>query len=430
MPINKDLIGYEIYKVVASKDYGYAVSMYDENGDSTSTPLTAVWMYLKPTNIMIRIPGQSDNTINEVLFWKNVDDIDDDIRSIISRLRTTCNLFGTGFTIKDFSSENKTKDFYSIFQRQQEEEELSNMESSMVNEAFTGSVKRSVLPSGNANLVIYHSKPVDDNVHGARARNVKEIFIDCAGERYRYDINHVPSARILVKYIGSGGDFNDRFSNYIKESAKEMLEYRKFLKENPKSKLCGRVTRYHNEIMESFKQMQSNRGLNLVREGVMSRKPFAKNLIEQRSKILSGAMPMNEAEGCCNIVGYVAKRDIIDDMSHIPTYRSIIETCLPELPKKDANVLSNRIGKCLVLGKAQPISSSFSDIGSYASDLSEMVNDRRLKQVLLTIGNSGVNSRDAAQFVFGIAKSLKLNDPVIERDDQPEINELKGFLNQ
>ena len=50
--------------------------------------------------------------------------------------------------------------------------------------AVHGSLKTSYQPLDNVKLVVKHSKPVNEEVRGARSRNISKIFIQANEERF------------------------------------------------------------------------------------------------------------------------------------------------------------------------------------------------------------------------------------------------------
>ena len=123
--MNSNKLGLEIYKILAAKEYGYSLSMYDSEGTGTSTPLTAKWIYIKPVNFMVQLPDVEDHERPEMYFWKTQGEMDETLGQLLKRVKQAANQFGIGLTINDFTKENTPKQFSKIIKRHNEEKSLT-----------------------------------------------------------------------------------------------------------------------------------------------------------------------------------------------------------------------------------------------------------------------------------------------------------------
>lgn len=80
-------------------------------------------------------------------------------------------------------------------------------------------------------LIIRHSSPVDETVHGARSRKIHAIYIeDHEGQRFKSPFTSLIGSRALARHVAHGGQVSDDFSNHISEMCEEMSKIRNFIK--------------------------------------------------------------------------------------------------------------------------------------------------------------------------------------------------------
>src|SRR5574343_431489 len=148
MSIEKNKLGLEVYKILAAKEYDYQLTLYDADGNGTTTPLKAKWIYVKPTNFMVQFPDLDNNDRPEMYFWKSQGEHDLVVEQILQRLRAAANQFGIGLTVNDFSSENTPKQYAKMIQRHNKESQIS--EGAIID----SSTKRSYYRLPNCTLII------------------------------------------------------------------------------------------------------------------------------------------------------------------------------------------------------------------------------------------------------------------------------------
>jgi len=79
-------------------------------------------------------------------------------------------------------------------------------------------------------LIIRHSSPVDEAVHGARSRKIHAVYIeDAEGQRFKSPFTNLTGTRALARHISNGGQINDDFSSHIVEMCEEMSKIRSFI---------------------------------------------------------------------------------------------------------------------------------------------------------------------------------------------------------
>lgn len=94
-----------------------------------------------------------------------------------------------------------------------------------------GSSHRSYADMGNTRLRIHHEGMVSDDVHGARTRHIKEIFVETGlGERFLLPFTNLHGARAMARHINEGGLIYDEIGESISHMVNEMNAMRHFVR--------------------------------------------------------------------------------------------------------------------------------------------------------------------------------------------------------
>jgi hypothetical protein len=91
-----------------------------------------------------------------------------------------------------------------------------------------GSARTSQQTLENVRLLVRHKTPVDENVRGARSRQISAIFLECNGERFRFPHTYLPGARAMAQHMAHGGIMGDKVGAYIAESTGNLLKLQSF----------------------------------------------------------------------------------------------------------------------------------------------------------------------------------------------------------
>lgn len=93
---------------------------------------------------------------------------------------------------------------------------------------MSGSQKSSYQNWNSARLIVRHTKPVNEEIVGARSRNIQKIFIETAeGERFKFPVNHLAGARAMARHMGVGGTFHDKTGSHIINMSEEFKHLQK-----------------------------------------------------------------------------------------------------------------------------------------------------------------------------------------------------------
>ena len=124
--------------------------------------------------------------------------------------------------------------------------------------AMSGSTKTSYQGLDNVKLVIRHKKEVNEEVRGARSRNISSIFVQRGDERFKMAENNLKAARAMARHVKNGGEPFDTVGNAINEMAVEQRKLREFVRYVKKSGLVNEENEtYVNLAMENINYITS-----------------------------------------------------------------------------------------------------------------------------------------------------------------------------
>ena len=92
-----------------------------------------------------------------------------------------------------------------------------------------GTSKTSYDKLDRTRMIIRHSKSIDEDVPGARSRNISAIFVENKdGERFRFPYNYLAGARAMMMHVAKGGNPYDSIGESIIKKVDEIAQLRKF----------------------------------------------------------------------------------------------------------------------------------------------------------------------------------------------------------
>lgn len=415
----------DIYKILAATSYGYNITMFDDAGEGTITPSEAKWFYVMPVNFMIQAPDAADTVRPEVYLWKSNDIKDEQTKEVLKRLKDVSNQYGYGFTIYDFGTGNLPKKFSHIALRNVEEKKIQES----LQEGLTGSAMRSYYKLPRAKMVVVHKSRVQEEVRGSRSRNVKEVFVECNGERKRMRTNNLHAARAMTHHLNEGGQWGDKYGTHIETTASDMELLKSLLSDlqlGDKEYHANRTLQYINRLKDSLQRAGSTRGyhdsmqsLNLVpRIGNTYIEGFANKLSS-----ISNDTDKNKT---------YAKYHLIDECSKLPEYLNTMQRNL--IGDYDPKMIS-KAAKRVCLG-CVPADGHFdmdSDEGEdkvllFGTKIAGVLQDEIIQDVLETILDKPELEPDDAKFIIALGNSvLGHNKSTREVLVEPEIQALKEW---
>jgi hypothetical protein len=130
----------------------------------------------------------------------------------------------------------------------------NNIKIASIKESFSkmfGSMKTSQQTLENVRILVKHRTPVDENIRGSRSRHISAIFLECNGERMRFQHNYLPGARAMAQHMAHGGVMSDKVGTYISESTGQLLKLQSFNRYVTTNKLINEDS---SSIVETIKE--------------------------------------------------------------------------------------------------------------------------------------------------------------------------------
>lgn len=135
------------------------------------------------------------------------------------------------FDTRDIAKTNlDKKDFQHLATTQgSKEDDMTTMNESRWNHKSSRKTSRAV--AGKTEVIVRHSKPVDEQYAGSRSqrKNIKAIFIQNAdGERFKYPFIHTAGAFAMAQHVDHGGAPHDPAGKAIIGMSEEMAQLAEF----------------------------------------------------------------------------------------------------------------------------------------------------------------------------------------------------------
>ena len=96
----------DIINILHSTDYNLYLKFYDKDGNTIIDSNEAKWIYINNYNIMISLMDDDNPVIS---FWKGTNSFNDNMKTILQRIRELANLNGVSVEVKVYSNLNQRK---------------------------------------------------------------------------------------------------------------------------------------------------------------------------------------------------------------------------------------------------------------------------------------------------------------------------------
>lgn len=105
---------------------------------------------------------------------------------------------------------------------------------------MTGSRKSSYQPlADSVKIIVRHNKDVNEEVRGARSRNIHSILIQRGEEKFKMAENNLQAARAMARHLHNGGETFDEIGEAITDMSKEFGKLKEFVGYVRKAKLVN-----------------------------------------------------------------------------------------------------------------------------------------------------------------------------------------------
>jgi hypothetical protein len=254
----------------------------DADGASTLDQTQATYQYIPKQGIMVMVNHESNPPDVEVWFDPTSTDkewFQNKFKPMIEAIARNY-LYGT--TVRSYAGDITPK-------------QLSHR--TEVSES-RNSLKISYHPLGETKIRVAHSKSVTEEKPGARSRNIKALFIEKDGERFRFPYNHLLGARVMALHVESGGKPWDNTGEKILEISrrrKDIMELLRWSKKIDETDQINEIRRRGQDEVVMLRRMMERAArtgdLSAVSGYQMSPKPMAdQSMVSESFKELDAAL--------------------------------------------------------------------------------------------------------------------------------------------
>tara|TARA_S200000501_G_scaffold30636_1_gene25798 strand:+ start:6232 stop:8277 length:2046 start_codon:yes stop_codon:yes gene_type:complete len=222
------------------------IRLGDENGAATADPGSAVFFEFEfredsdtfgAVSISLADGENMKVYYNRDLVNKIDEDSKDEWYAFLKELKDFAVEHQLRFDVRDITKNNLTKQDYEnladtnkTVNTDEMSEELARITKlAGVTEGLTGTAKRSYESLDKTKLIIRHSGSVDENVPGARSRQIQSLYIENEdGERFKYPMTHLAGARAMTRHVANGGRPHDEFGEHIIQTSEDIAKLNSF----------------------------------------------------------------------------------------------------------------------------------------------------------------------------------------------------------
>ncbi len=375
--INYENVAEKIFAII--KGHGFNLSMFTQDGMDTSEPSEGRRFYVKEPNFMITL----DEDNNEIKINKNSNVSLVELESIMTQIKNLAKINMLNTQIKVFGQKIVPKD-YAYQAKKYKDKNMSDMNEASLSRMH-GSKKTSYQTLESVKLIVHHRKVVDENVRGSRSRQIKAIFLEQGGERFRFPHNNLAGARAMARHMYEGGNMRDTIGEYIIESVGNIIKLSEFIRYTRTNKLI-------NEASEDI--------IKIVKENIFTLRNELKRLTGIKSYNIMSETITNREE--C-----ILEEDDSIDLQDIFTIHKFDEKIGDMLPliKKLMNEKAAWRTALLEASKQQIFMKAKEELAE--EDIMEF--DNPLQQVGYKIGKIAkrmVETNDLSKFVDKVANKL------------------------
>lgn len=216
----------DISKEIAAAVAGVShdANFKDSDGNDTLQQEQATYLYLPKFGMMVFINHEN----SDVEIWYDPVKTDDEwlANNFKPMLEAIARRYLYGTSVRSYEGDIKPK-------------QLSHR--TEVTES-RNSLKISYHPLGDTQIRVAHTKSITEEKPGARSRNIKAVFIEKDGERFRFPYNHLMGARVMGLHVENGGRPWDDLGEKILEISRRRREIMELLRWSKKLEETDHIT--------------------------------------------------------------------------------------------------------------------------------------------------------------------------------------------
>jgi hypothetical protein len=141
-----------------------------------------------------------------------------------------------------------------------------------------GTRRSSYQECGPTKIIVRHSDNVNDEVRGARSRNIESVFVEThLGERFLLPFKSLHGARAMAQHMSNGGRMDDELGEGICGMVNEMNAMAHFVREAKRrqfedaetSDMAQSAVHHYSELKNKLKHLGGRRGYDHYKETYM-----------------------------------------------------------------------------------------------------------------------------------------------------------------
>jgi hypothetical protein len=249
MSINIETVAEKTFNIL--KGYGYEIRSFNKEGEQVINPKEATRFAVAEPNLLARI----DVKEKTLMLATSADLSESPIRGMLKELAQD---YLMSFDYKIFDKKIKPKGEKIDIKRNAETDMAEVMEASLGK--MTGSRKSSYQPlTDSVKIIVRHNKDVNEEVRGARSRNIHSILIQRGEEKFKMAENNLSAARAMARHLHNGGETFDAIGEAITVMSQDYGKLKEFVKYVRKSDLVNEANQEFVELaIENINDIKSN----------------------------------------------------------------------------------------------------------------------------------------------------------------------------
>ena len=269
---------------------------------------------------------------------------------------------------------------------------------------MTGSRKSSYQPlADNVKIIVRHNKDVNEEVRGARSRNIHSILIQRGEEKFKMAENNLSAARAMARHLYSGGETFDEIGESITRMSRDFSKLREFIGYVKKANLVNETNEEFvalaieniNDIKTNFKKLSGAKTYANAVETVSNY-----NNVE----LLQDDLDLEKKFTETHFDDKVA--NVLDNLKVMASKKHAFENHITmAIQKESFTELQNNLKESDLVDFATPNAK----LGYQVSQLGYSAKDTALSNYLQGIGTKLSDGGQLNQFEYGAIKSCLLS---------------------
>lgn len=214
--MNFEAVAKQVFEIL--RQYNYEMVLFDDEGKQVFEPSEARRMFCKKGTIGVSVVDDGENSSVRLRHSDSIPAAN--LLDLAQALRNTATKYKMIFSMRDFKGMITPKDFST--RHAVSESEIVSMN---IVEGMYGTSRSSYLKLENARMIVRHSTRINENILGARGRNVETIHIENdVGERYLMPTQQLAPARAMAHHVDNGGSWADPVGAQIARMAADFAD--------------------------------------------------------------------------------------------------------------------------------------------------------------------------------------------------------------